>query len=570
MRKNLFILACLFALGGFVTGAVHAQQEHSGYMGDDVEDDTFDVYLKAGQGLIATAETTSGELDPVLFLLDSSGIEVAKNDDRDNDTYDSHLIYIAQQPGTYTIVVSNYPETAGNYRLTISIEIGSKISYPPRFILSGDTVLYDTPHFRIHYTLSGSDAVTRDYVRQVAQTVEEVYNIQINQMGWAIPPDDGNNGGNALYDIYLLNLFDHDGEGILGYVTAEWPSLDNPNTAYIEEHAVASYMVMDNDYYFEDVDFPGEEDDPLTLMRATAAHEFHHSIQFGYDALDQNSWYYEASASWMETATFPAQQDATGYVDGVFMYPEICFGGEGAADPIDGFLMYGSWLFIDSLVQEHGDQVPLQLWENIAQQDGWEPLEETLGSYGDTLPQAVARYHAQNLVRDYALAAEFTDFTVWLENIIVTPGEWTFTGRGIQELGANYFEFNLPPGHYRLNVRSKDAPIELWAIMIREGNAVVVPLGNDGMIDTTNYDNVYIMAFNPKYDSDITNCRYADYNITVTQGTSAGSEPGVAYRFNANYFTPPSMVTEGEQRLPNIPRSMPAPIRRKLWEQSAR
>jgi hypothetical protein len=401
--------------------------------------------------------------------------------------------------------------------------------------MSGPILFQDTQHFRIHYTLEGNDAVTEAYLGQVAQTLEEVYDIQTNQLGWPVPPSDGSMGGDDHYDVYLLNLLDHRGGGDLGYTSPEWPTVDNPNTEAVETSAVASYLALDNDYAEEDVT---EGKDSIALMRATTAHEFHHGIQFGYDLGDQFNWYYEATASWMETVTFPAQQDAAGYVEAVFTYPEVCFGAEGEADPTEGVLMYGSWLFLDSLASAHGDQAPQRLWENIAVYEGWRSLEETLREYGDTVPQAVARYHVQNLVRDYRMTPAFNEFTVWLENTIDSTGDWTFTGQGIQELAANYYEVALSPGQYAVSVDSNKDSLELWAILITGTTAEAVPLGTGATINTANYDHVYLMVFNSAYDEDVTECDYVDYTISVGPGT--GPMPGVAFKLNASQFEPPS------------------------------
>lgn len=508
---------------------------HTGFMADDVPDDRYSFELVAGQGVVVTAETTTGDLDPYLFLFDAAENEVARNDDRNSATLDSEMVFVAEESGTFTAVVSNIRETSGDYRLTISVMAGDAIELPSRVEMSGAILFQDTEHFRIHYTLEGDDAVTEEYLSQVVQTMEEVYEIQTNQLGWPVPPSDGSMGGDGRYDVYLVNLLDHHGGGDLGWASPEWPTLDNPHTAATEEYAVASYLALDNDYTEEDVI---EGKDSISLMRATAAHEFHHGIQFGYDLGDQFGWYYEATASWMETVTFPAQQDAAGYVESPFTYPEVCFGVEGEADPTGGLLMYGSWLFLDSLASAHGDKAPMRLWENIALYEGWDSLEETLREFGDTLPQALARYHAQNLVRDYQMTPAFSEYTVWLENSINSTGDWTFNGQGIQELGANYYEVNLQPGQYAISVHSSEASIELWAIMISGTTAEVMALGAGATLDTSGYDNVYLMAFNPDYDDDVTDCRYVDYTISVDTGV--GTMPGAVFKFNANHFEPPS------------------------------
>src|SRR5690606_28323233 len=113
------------------------------------------------------------------------------------------------------------------------------------------------------------------------------------------------------------------GEGALGYSAPETIIGDNPLTREIESRAATSYIAIEND--FADVNFENRQT-PITLMRATVAHEFHHAIQFGYDADEPHHWVFEATATWMETATMAKDQDATGYVAYAYTYPELCFG----------------------------------------------------------------------------------------------------------------------------------------------------------------------------------------------------------------------------------------------------
>jgi hypothetical protein len=306
--------------------------------------------------------------------------------------------------------------------------------------------------------------------------------------------------------------------------------MDNPNTAYIEEDAAASYLVLDNDYS-EDA----KDATPLSLMRATAAHEYNHSLQFGYDLGDQFIWYYEATASWMEIVTFPEEEDATHYIENIFDYPEICLGADPAADPTGGLLSYGSLLFIQSLVDSYGDKIPLALWENIAKYEGWRALEETISPYGDTIPQIVSRYHLKNLLRDYHFAPQFAEYTVWQENTISHPGEWSSSGLGIQELGANYFRLDMETGNsFQVTIRSQDDPLELWAVAITGNTAEIIALDSGAAINTGNYDHMYLMVFNPQYDDNVSSCDYSNYTITVTPGTAQMTPP--VYKLNAVNF----------------------------------
>ncbi|MDX1993297.1 MAG: PPC domain-containing protein [bacterium] len=508
-----------------------AEEAYSGFV-DDENRDEYPVTLEAGQAVVVRADATDVNLDTLLILLDESGEEVAINDDRESGNLNSTLVYIAPEAGTYTVVMTNYSGTSGNYELTIDFvtaEEALPLLEAGREELSGPMLIYDTEHFRIHYTLEGVDATTEEFVREVGETMEEVRTIQLAQLGWAEPMRDGQLGGDDRFDVYLIELLDNPDRGELGTASPEVPIGDNPDTDFTEEGAAANYLTLDDDYA------EAEGEDPIALMRATAAHEHHHAVQFGYEANEPHFWYYEATASWMETITVPEEEDATRYVESVYQYPEVCFGAEGDADPSGGILMYGSWLFLDALQDWYGEEAPIKLWDNIARYDGWEALTETLAAYNDTLPAALARYHATNLVRDYDFAPVFSDYTVWQENVIDEPGEWTFTGQGIQELAANYFEVALDGGLYGATIGGDDGGnLELYAIGINGDKADVIPLGRGGAFDTSAYELTYLMVFNPDYDDDLSDCRYLDYQIEIQTTNSLPN--AVAYSLDATNF----------------------------------
>ena len=64
-------------------------------------------------------EALAGELDPVLEVFDSSGDLIVSNDDYDYpDSRDAALqAFVFPQTGTYTVAVSAFGESGGDYRL---------------------------------------------------------------------------------------------------------------------------------------------------------------------------------------------------------------------------------------------------------------------------------------------------------------------------------------------------------------------------------------------------------------------------------------------------------------------
>lgn len=529
-RLLLIIVVLCFGSAAGVAAQTNTQT-FTGTINNAQSSRFYDFELAQGQAILAVVEATSGTLDTYLILRDPDGKTIAENDDLDLAVITNSAVgAIAAQAGTYELEVTRYPEgnSSGDYSLEVTIggeEILERLSeLIVRVTLSGPEQTLDTPHFRIHYTTSGDDAATPEFVSKVAQAAEEFYEIQINRLGWAIPPSDQMLGGNDRYDVYITDVIG-DGEGSLGYTSPETIVGDNPNTSEIEQNAATSYLVIDNDYANTDTS------DPTGLMRATFTHEFNHALQFGYDGNETHNWMYESTATWMETASAGKDQDATGYVEYAYQYPEICFGT--TSDPGDGQLQYGDWTFIQMLADLFGTDAVPTYWEYIAQYQGWDSLAHLLSDHGMTIPEAMAAYRLKNLARDYQLAPLF-HASVWIENTINDTGTWTFTGEGIQELGANYYRFNMPAGIYFVGA-SGNSPLEVWAVgVLGDEKLEAIPLERGGFFDTTPYSEVYLMVFNPEFNADPESCDYADYNLVVE--SAIGTPVAPYYIFPATYF----------------------------------
>src|SRR5262245_36329942 len=74
-------------------------------------------------------------------------------------------------------------------------------------------------HFRVHYDTLGADAAfmldqnqspipgTADtFADSVLSIADQVWNQEVDVLGYFAPPSDGQEGGGAEYDIYVLNL----------------------------------------------------------------------------------------------------------------------------------------------------------------------------------------------------------------------------------------------------------------------------------------------------------------------------------------------------------------------------
>lgn len=213
---------------------------------------------------------------------------------------------------------------------------------------------YDTEHFRIHYDLTGTNAVNNtitndnnipDYINTIATVFEEVYYHDITELGYTPPPSDGIEGGSPAFDIEVKST---NAYGWTNYGTLIG---DNPNSLnIIEKNAYLSNMVLRNNY----IGFPNTE---LENIQVTAAHEFFHAIQLGYDG-DEEIWMMEATAVWMEEEHYDEVNDCYQYMIPWFEKPHISLTSRSGLHP------YGSFIFF-KYIDEHlgGPDVIKWTWE---------------------------------------------------------------------------------------------------------------------------------------------------------------------------------------------------------------
>jgi hypothetical protein len=89
----------------------------------------FDLYTftgRAGQTVNISMERLTGTLDPVLFLIDPNGVQIAQNDDAARDTTNSLISgFTLSEDGQYIIIATHFGGTfgvtAGDYRLTLRL-----------------------------------------------------------------------------------------------------------------------------------------------------------------------------------------------------------------------------------------------------------------------------------------------------------------------------------------------------------------------------------------------------------------------------------------------------------------
>ncbi|GAB5490311.1 MAG: hypothetical protein Phog2KO_05260 [Phototrophicaceae bacterium] len=524
----------------------------------DIED------AEEGQTLYLYAE--SNDINSVISICYEDCEEpVLSPSDVLSSSFSTSFEYTFEEDGDYRIIVSDCcnSKAEGRFRLVLGYNLedisnneflpnGARIATvyePPRSLaqntidrneeiinencedvdlserpeLSGDEETVETENFIIHYTEDGDDEADDDFVEEVADFVEFVFEVQVNELGWPAPPRDCGEGGDSRYDFYLINILDN--ESILGYASPEEIVGDNPATEIEEEWAAYGYMVIDNDY--------DGVPSPLVVMRATIAHEFHHLIQFGYETGEPARWIYEATSSWIETKTSITEQDVVGYTSTVFNEPNLCIG---TSEDRNGLRVYGDWLLIDSIARDYGDESIQRLWEIVIEEEGMDVFYEFIDELDTTPEDVLRRFAIRNLLLDYELGDEFPD-TVDVEETIEDFETYDSGRDGIEEMAVQYL-FIRESDTYTFELDNNDLTMVVVGINPDDDEVDIYDIGTEGTVDTRPYDYAYVIVMNTEEHDDPSDCSEEDWEIDVRDGSDDNEDDPNGETFNVENFDP--------------------------------
>lgn len=254
-------------------------------------------------------------------------------------------------------------------------------------------ILSPDGHFRIHYDTDGDNAVDArdgdangvpDYIDSVAFYLEYAWRVEIDELGYAPPPND-NRGPGPEVDVYICELPSQ-------YYGGAWTEGDN--VLGQNPTRVHGYLVLDNDY-------AGYPTPGILGLRVTTAHEFHHIVQFSayrtalspFESVSQFALY-EATATWMEEVVHPEIDDWRQYAEELLRNPQkYGFSTHSVGDFTTG---YGHILYLLYLERRFGRGVVREAWEEF----------RTHESSFDALDVALRR-------RDFNLSRSYCQFAQW-------------------------------------------------------------------------------------------------------------------------------------------------------------
>ena len=260
------------------------------------------------------------------------------------------------------------------------------------------------PHVCVHWVNTTSDAPpladanrngVPDQVDRTLDAFETAWRVEVTRMGFRAPMSDGSSadhGPNDLLDVYLADV---GASGLAGYVATDDPHANDDAYPY---RNYSAYIVVDDDFSTAQL---GSSGGPGGL-RATAAHEFFHAVQYAYDS-GEDPWLTEGTAVWMEDAVADDVDANRRWLGSSAL--------EHPWDPVDssrGLNEYGAWIFWRFLTESRGGRdggatLIRRVWELAADGPGdpdlfsAQALQQVLGSSGRSLAGALATFGAWNL-----------------------------------------------------------------------------------------------------------------------------------------------------------------------------
>ena len=294
-------------------------------------------------------------------------------------------------------------------------------------------------HFRLSWDESGPHAVPAqdisgngipDFMDSAFVIFDHVWAVEVVQMGYNAPPSlDGTPV--QIYNVYFSNI-PYYGLTIPDEKVPVLPG--NSFTSYIEVHN----------------NFSGFYSPGLAGLKVTAAHEFHHAIQMGYDFKyeTQDFSFYEMTSTWIENQLYPDIKDYYQYLGSFFR--------EVSNTNFDFYnrttlFPYGNSLYIQMIENQFGSDIVRQIWEEFPfvnlgmdaiistlQQSPYNtPWQESLNEYGLWLYYTGDRAITGRYFTD---AADFPQIRVLTSDKVVFTGEYE-ESRDIKGLANRYLEF---------------------------------------------------------------------------------------------------------------------------------
>jgi len=227
--------------------------------------------------------------------------------------------------------------------------------------------------FKIHYTSEGNDAATDEFITQVANVFDYVYDFEVNVLKYLPPPVD--DPASPEYDIYVHNIGDY------GATTPENPVPGTSRDDY------TSWIEIDND--FQHTPTKG-----LPALQVTAAHEFFHMIQLGYrtfqNTIINSVFLFESCSAWMEDVVYDDVNDYYNYLPSFFKTQDKHF------HIVNGTHEYGLAIFHNMLEKKFGRDIIKLIWNEFIDHEPFEAIDKALIAHSSNFTTELAEFAIWN------------------------------------------------------------------------------------------------------------------------------------------------------------------------------
>lgn len=231
--------------------------------------------------------------------------------------------------------------------------LGGRPNYPNKVPVTVNAVQVAMLHYPNTVTAGTANAILAD--------LQTSWDVQINTMGWRVPPPDVGAGGtdpDTTLDLYLD--------------PAEFGAVTIPiqeDTCADAWACTASFIILE----------PG-----VPNVETYVAHELNHSIQFAYDYSD-GDFIYEATATWMEDKVFDSVNDYEFFIADFQNVPTRTL----SYATYSNTYMYGGAVFfhyIADLYDAGGTTAVRDVWDGLKanNKDWYDGVDTALSSEGFT------------------------------------------------------------------------------------------------------------------------------------------------------------------------------------------
>jgi hypothetical protein len=296
-------------------------------------------------------------------------------------------------------------------------------------------------HFHIFYDTTGPNTPTLfdgtgtqigdalAYVDSVGAIFNHVWDVEIGTLGFNQPPFES---GQSYYNISISDL----GNGNYGG-TNPVDLISGTQTP----QRYSSNIDIDNDFIGSSYTAKG-----IQALRVTAAHEFHHAIQFGYGWWGDNERYaYELTSTWLEDVVYTDVNDYYQYLPDYFVgfhdglsFNSINYGG------------YERCILAHFLAKRYGIDIMKDVWTAMRTQPFLESLNAVLVGKGSSLQAAFGEFTYWNYftadradtVKYYPEGNHYPRFQPLQQQSFQNTTE--SAGGDVYSLSSSMYEFDLP------------------------------------------------------------------------------------------------------------------------------